>query len=428
MSPEDDDFLNEARAKAEEVAKWTAELQAFLWQRADDFLQQLDQRIAVVARTTEETWPEVFDSNRFHDASDYVQARILTPDGFRNVMEKYAAYLAEQPPDPLSKSAYMLNRVRLILAEWRTSRADSPASKVVSDEHIESTAVSQTASSEFPLQELSLRIDALSLPYRATLLLRYWPMQCFPDSWRARYVPVIQEAGEANELTKSEVVKRLEAVMKKRQPVSEDGLLKAETRRGFHFAKERHFDHQKRLRFAHLRRLEELGQFAAGTGIETVEALAKSDCYQAVKKSAVATVVAMFASEDLYMRSASGIRKVRNPAWFRQSFCKCCYKQKYHRRIWLNARLELLNMKPENGPMSHADIGNVLNCPENTSYSNLKRAIKGLLEPGSGDALNEYLDQRDPNELDSQKNELKRESEDSQLEALVCEDLKPSAV
>ena len=79
-------------------------------------------------------------------------------------------------------------------------------------------------------------------------------------------------------------------------------------------------------------------------------------------------------------------------------------------------------------PPSHADIGNVLNCPENTSYCNLNRAVKGLLEPGSGDALNEYLDQRDPNELKNQKHELKRESEDSQVEALVCEDLKPSAV
>ncbi len=431
MSPKDDDekpdLISEADARmtVEERAKWNAELEALLWHGEDDFFQKLDRRIATVARTNEESWPDVYESNRFQDASDYVKARILTPAGFRNVMEKYATYIATKPASPLSKSGYVMNRVNLILAEWRSNRIDRPVGKEVRDEHIGSTAVVREAAQEFPLQELSLRIDYLSLQHRATLLLRLWPLQCFPESWRVRYLPIIQEAGVKNGLTKAETTERLEVVMKQRHPVSEDGLLEVETRRGFHFAKERHFDHQKRFRFAHLRRLEESGQYTPQSGVES---LAKFDCYEAVRKSAEASVRAMFDSEDVYKRSASGIRKVNNPLWFRRSFCHCCYKQKYHRRIWLNARLELLNMKTENGPMSHAEIGRVLNCPENTSYSNLNRAIKGLLESGSNDAFNQYsLDQCDPNELKNQKEELKRESQDSQLEAIVCEDIQPSA-
>jgi hypothetical protein len=364
------------------------------------------------------------ESDRFQDAFNYVTARILTPAGFRNVQQKYAAYLATNPPSALSMFSYVINRVNLILKEWRSRGVDSPVGKVTPDEHIESTAIVQSTREQFPLHALSLRIDSLSLQHRATLILRLWPLQCFPESWRATYRPIIQQAAQNNGLTATEVEQRLNDVLQNRQPVSEDGLLKAETRRGLHFAKERHFDLQKRARFAHLRRLEDSGQYTPEPGVES---LGRRDCYQAVKKSSEAGALAIIAAEDVLSRSATGIRRVCDPNWFRRSFCRCCYKQKYHRRIWLNARLELLTMKPENGPMSHAEIGYVLNCPENTSFSNLNRAIRGLQEAGSGDALCEQIDAPASSDLKIQKQNLQQESLDPQLEAFVCEDLQPAA-
>ena len=432
----------EALAKEEVLAKWTAERNAVLWREPEGvkFFEQLNRRIAAIVSPGQKNWMSVADTSRFQEAFDLITERMLTLDGFRNVMEKYATYVdkhsrgehskladGEDSADTkplLSKWAFMINRVQAILAEWRSSRSARPTRNESPDEHIESTAIGKAIPEEFPLSDLSLRIDSLKLQWRATLMLRLWPLQTFPDSWRIKYLPVIQDAGEQNSLTGPEVRRRLEQVMANRKFVSEDGLLEVEARRGLHFESERNFDLQKRSRFGQLRRLEESGEFTPESGVETV---LQRDCYDAVTKSAEVSVLATFASEDIFSRTAIGIRKVRNPNWFRRSFCKCCYKQKYHRRIWLNAAVELLNMKPENGPMSHADISMILNCPENTSYSNLNRARMALVEAGSDGDLNNVLQRTAADDSKAKEDAFKQELSDSRLQASVCEDLKPSA-
>ena len=443
MSPEDVNISKRtanaaAHAKEIEIAKWTAERDAFLRHpEGVQFFEQLNRKIALIVSPRCRNWEDESATNRFQEAFDLVTERMLSVDGFRNVMEKHARYLAEHTEGEKSKLAdgkgsacampllskwdYMVNRVKPILTEWRSSRRDRPTRKELPYEQIEVTATSKPTRDEFPQHELSLRIESLKLQYRATLMLRIWPLQTFPDSWRERYLPLIDEAGEENGLPRAEVKRRLEQVMAKRQSVSEEALLEAEARRGLHFELERHFDLQKRTRFGYL---EKSGEFTTASGVETV---LQHDCYEAVKKSAEVSVLAMFASEDIFSRTAIGIRKVRNPNWFRRSFCKCCYKQKYHRRIWLNAAVELLNMKPENGPMSHADIGRILNCPENTSYSNLKRARTALLEGGSDDDLGDALQQAAADDSKAVEDAFTQELSDSRLHAIVCEDLKPSA-
>ena len=432
----------EALAKEEVLAKWTAERNAVLWHDPEGvkFFEQLNRRIAAIVSPGQKNWMSVADTSRFQEAFDLIAERMLTPDGFRKVMEKYETYVekhsrgehsnladGEDSADAkplLSKWAFMINRVQAILAEWRSSRSDRPTRNESPDEHIDSTAIGKAIPEELPLSDLSLRIDSLKLQWRATLMLRLWPLQTFPGSWREKYLPVIQDAAEENRLTRPEVRRRLEQVMAKQKFVSEDGLLEVETRRGLHFELERHFDLQKRTRFGHLQRLEESGEFTTASGVETV---LQRDCYEAVKKSVVVSVLAMFASEEIFSRTAIGIRKVRNPNWFRRSFCKCCYKQKYHRRIWLNAAVELLNMKPENGLMSHADIGRILNCRKNTSYSNLKRARTALLERGSDDDLGDGLQQAAADDSKAVEDAFTQELSDSRLHAIVCEDLKPTA-
>lgn len=433
MSPEDVDSSQpisdaEAQANALEIAKWTAEQNAFQQHpKSAEFYRRLYRRIAVVVDPGEKDWEKLTSTNKFQKAFDVISDRMLTVKGFRNVTEKYEEYVASHSDDAkpaLTKWEYMINRVSLILAEWRSSRSNRSTRKESPDEHIESAATSQPSRDVFPLKILSQRIDTLKLQHRATLILWIWPIQEFPDVWREKYLPVIQEAGVARGLTNDEVKLRLEKVMGERQFVSERELLEKETRRGSHFESERHFDCQKRVYFGHLRRLEESGEFTTDVG---VEALLQHSCYEAVKLTTEASVMARFTSEDLYERSAIGIRKVCNPNWFRQSFCHSCYKQKFHRRSRLNASVELLNMKPENGPMSHAEIGIILNCPENTSYSNLSRARAALLEGGDDDNLEDALERAAKDNAKDREAEFKQELTESRLNAFVCEDLKPTA-
>jgi hypothetical protein len=395
-----------------------------------DFWETLNRLIVYVVEPMAggHRWDDVSDSPEFQAAFDFVTERLLSLDGFRNVMEKYQA-----SGSSLNPWQYMTNRVRYVLSEWRSDRRDKPSRRVMIDENIENRPA--TPSVPFDANNkgntdgvdayglLSTRIDSLSKSQQAVLVLSLWPQTVMPAEWRVKYLPIVLDVGQQNELSRKETETRLAAVLVKYTADTEeitlrqnslkqhDRLAELHAKQIAHYESHRHFDSQKRAMAVRLRELAASGELNEPTDTYT---LLKCDCFVAVKKSSEAAVLAEFVHENIYDEPTAGRRVLKNrPLWFRRRFSLCCYKQKYHRRIWLNTSKELAARKPEDGSMSHADIAFVLNAKQGTCFSDLSRARSQLSKVLTGE--------------DSTKEDAQQELSDERLQQVVCADLSPPA-
>lgn len=398
------------------------------WKTLNDLTRYVVEPMCGASQSDINQWDGVINSPQFHAAFEFVTDRLLSPDGFRNVMEKYKA-----SGSALSPWAYMTNRVRYVLTEWRTIRRDQPSRKIVNDEHIENRAAAGDDSSSDvnrgerdstgSFRMMEQRIDALSAGQQAVLMLSLWPQETMPSHWRLKYLPVILEVGERNQQTRTKTAKRLEEVDRKLSGVAAnesksqdaakepDPIAELYAKQIIHFESQRHFDIQKRKMVQRLCEFSLDGSWNESTDIV---GLLRCDCYVAVKKTSEDAVLRLFDNENVYHQPTTGRRKVKDrPMWCRRRFSQCCYKQKYHRRVWLNASAELASKKPVDGAMPHADIAYILNAKVGTCFSDLSRARAKLA------SLNPEDDTTDLNPLE--------EPDDLKLQRSVCEDLSPQA-
>lgn len=390
-----------------------------------EFFERLNQKIAASVAPGRKSWEEVSATDQFQQAFDFVTDRLLTVEMFQNVFEKH-----RDSGSKLALWEFMDNRVSLLLAEWTTKHSNKPNAVVKSDEHIQQHGGQRPPNSTQPTRSdfdaLMQRITRLPEPHAASLLLFLWPLPTFPESWREKLLPLILNCGEKNGLSREEVKRRLDVVMARSEPVLTDEMFDREIRLGKHFEKNRLFDRKKRLFFSQLQSLSTRGEYFTQSGVDDE---LRCDCHESVKKGSEKDVLAQFADDDIYLKLPSGLRRVKNrPLWYRRRFSYCCYKQKYHRRCWLNASLELLVQKPVDGPMSYADISWVLNCPENTTAGNLSRARKTLLERSDSPEAEDALANLPQTEIKEAKARWKAELEPARLHAYVCDDLKPQVI
>ena len=390
-----------------------------------DFFESLNQKIAASVAPGRKTWEEVSATDRFQQAFDYITDRLLSKDGFRNVFEKH-----QHSDTELSLWKFMDNRVSLVLAEWNTKRSEEPTAIVKADEHIEQQSGNgpsvPTEQSEIDFNALLQRITRLPQPHVASILLWLWPLPSFPASWREKLEPLILNDGERNELSREEVKRRLDDVMARSKPVLTDEMVEREIRLGLHFEKARLFDRKKRYLFGELQDLSNRGEYSPQSGVEHQ---LRCDCLQSVAKETEEAALAIIATENIYVELASGLRRLKNrPLWYCRRFSYCCYKQKYHRRVWLNASLDLLVQKPVDGPMSHSDIGSILNRPKGTIGANLSRAWKALQKRSNSNEGDDDLATLSSTDITEARAKWLAELEPDRLNAYVCDDLKPEVI
>jgi len=386
----------------------------------------------------ESRWYEAVSSSpEFNEAFDLVRDRLLTPDGFHNAMKSHGEYTQKkleeakkkglsESPTVLSEVDWMLNRVTMVVSKLRTDRRDQPGIRLRPDEHIEATAdKGAKADAPIPFSDLCQAIARLSKQHQAATILRIWPLPEFPESWRECFLSVICDVGEINGLQRDEVIQRLDTVTKRYAPVKDEALLKLESRLGTSLASERHFDSLKRNNVG---QLESLGQAVDRTGGEDAETLLGCDCRTAVGKTSVRAVLADFGADDIYGRRTSGLRFVKDRALaIRRRFSRCCYKQKYHRRVWLNASVKLSSKQPANGTMTHEDIAYVLNCPVGSCYANLSRGRENLFGGQIGDEADLQAALPTDPEGTAKPDFFEQELDDDRLSVHVCSDLRPAA-
>jgi hypothetical protein len=390
-----------------------------------EFFESLNQKIAASVAPGRRTWEEVSATDRFQQAFDYITDRLLTEDGFRNVFEKHRESKSE-----LSLWRFMDTRVSMVLAEWNTKRSEEPTAIVKADEHIEQQGGNDpsvpTERSEIDLNALMQRITRLPQPHVASLLLWLWPLPSFPVSWRETLEPLILNDGERNGLSREEVKRRVDVVMARSKPVLTDEMVEREIRHGLHFEKARLFDRKKRHLFGELQDLHNRGEYSPLSGVEHE---LRCDCHRSVEKETEKDVLALIAPENIFDELASGLRRLKNrPLWYRRRFSYSCFKQRYHRRVWLKASLDLLVQDPVDGPMSHSDIGWILNRPKGTVGANLSRVWAALQARLNSSEGNKDLANLSITDIKEAKAKWLAELEPERLNAYVCDDLKPEVI
>jgi len=360
---------------------WETALATFL---SDDcgvsFLRFVDRQIAkhlfrkgLVTKDSVRSWEDLSFTTPFQKLFDHVCQRMLTPQRFREISQKYFS----QDRGNQTLDGYLRTRVVLVIREWGiptqliASRAEPKTSK---DEGVvESAGHIPAENGEYP--ELEAAIQQLPIKQQAVFVLWQWPLETLPSAWRQWGVRTIIQAaavnGQVEEITRA----RLAEIEDGKQLVVEDRLASLEARINGNFKLELFFRERKLNCAAWLVDLHR--QRASAT--KDLDLDLPGRCYMAVSKGSEREVKAQIDYQAVYTTRDSGLQKVKSDAaYYQLGFEMSCFKEKRYRRQRLNAADEFEKSEPASGTMPHTQIAYILNDSVNNCHSNLNRAKKKL--------------------------------------------------